>query len=524
MSSLQQPPQFQLEQQQGNHLRLRAESAAVIDIFVLEQDIVRVRVLPDGVAHGPRSWAIAPGQDDVAIDGRDRLDLSGFSLPPYVLAQDAGVLCVSTADVQLRVTLDGGRCSWSIRRDDAWHAVLEDRATQAYNFNWWDQRVYHYKARRSDEIYLGLGERAGTLNRAGQSYKMVNVDAMGYSARTTDPLYKHIPFYLTWQPQAALGFGLFYDTLADCTFDMGRELDNYHGLYRHFIADHGDLDYYFIASPHAPTDAVKRFTWLTGTPAWMPKSGLGYSGSTMSYTDAPDAQQQMNEFLDKCREHEILCDSFHLSSGYTSIGPKRYVFNWNHEKFPDIHGFTRHYADHGVALCANIKPCLLQDHPQFVEVLRRGLLIAARDGAPAWVQFWDEVGAYLDFTNPETIDWWKGQVKSALLDYGIAATWNDNNEFEIWNTEAVAHGFGAPFPAHQAKVLQTMLMMRASRDAQREHAPQQRPFLVSRSGGGGHASLCADLVGRQLHLVGDTALQHQDGAGPVVIGHLQYRS
>ncbi len=54
---------------------------------------------------------------------------------------------------------------------------------------------------------------------------MRNIDAMGYSVRTTDPLYKHIPFYVTWQPEAQTGFGLFYDTLADCRFDMRRELD-----------------------------------------------------------------------------------------------------------------------------------------------------------------------------------------------------------------------------------------------------------------------------------------------------------
>ena len=55
----------------------------------------------------------------------------------------------------------------------------------------------------------------------------------------------------------------------------------------------------------------------------------------MSYTDAPDAHRRMGEFVDKCREHDILCDSFHLSSGYTSIADKRYVFTWNAEKFPD---------------------------------------------------------------------------------------------------------------------------------------------------------------------------------------------
>lgn len=39
-------------------------------------------------------------------------------------------------------------------------------------------------------------------------------------------------------------------------------------------------------------------------------------------------------FIRLCEEHAIPCDSFQLSSGYTSINGKRYVFNWNYEKVP----------------------------------------------------------------------------------------------------------------------------------------------------------------------------------------------
>ncbi|MBI0329162.1 glycoside hydrolase family 31 protein [Burkholderia plantarii] len=482
MASLNNRPRFALATRSGAHLVLGSNGAARIEVFVLADDIVRVLVLPDGTLRAPRTWAIAPGLEDTAVEGRDRRDIDGFDATPYTVAELADRLVLETGSVRLTIEYDGGFCSWEVRRANAWHAVLKDRRTQAYNFGWWDSRVYHYVERERDELYVGLGERAGALNRAGQSYEMRNIDAMGYDARTTDPLYKHIPFYVTWRPGISTGYGLFYDTLADCRFDMGRELDNYHGHYRHFVAEHGDLDYYFIASPDTPLAAVRRFTWLTGRPAWTPKWGLGYSGSTMSYTDADNAQSRMAEFLEQCEAHDILCDSFHLSSGYTSIGPKRYVFNWNREKFPDIDGFVDGYLRSGVRLCANIKPCLLRDHPAFEEVERAGLLIRAADGTPAWVQFWDEVGAYLDFTNPAAYDWWKARVKSSLLAYGIAATWNDNNEYEIWTPNAIAQGFGTPFAACQAKPLQTLLMMRASRDAQREHAPGKRPFLVSRSG------------------------------------------
>ena len=482
--SMSKNPAFTLAENKNNHLMLRSPEGHVAHLFVLEQDMIRVMLLPKGELRFPRTWAIAPGAEDIAVDGRDRFDLSGFALPEFKLEQNADTLIISTASIRLTITLTGFYCLWETLVDDAWQTAASDRYTQAYNFAWWDDKVYHYLKREADEQYFGLGERAGDTNRMGQSYRMCNVDPMGYNARTTDPLYKHIPFYMTRKTSNKATFGLFYDTLADCTFNMGKELDNYHGHYRYFVADHGDLDYYFIAG-NTPADVTLRYTWLTGRPAFTPKWGMGYSGSTMTYTDAPNAQERMNEFLDGCRKHDILCDSFHLSSGYTSIGPKRYVFNWNNDKFPDPAGFVQTYLNDGVKLCANIKPCLLKDHPRFEEAKAEGLFVHDADGTPTQVQFWDETGAYLDFTNPKTYGWWKARVTDALLEYGVASTWNDNNEFEIWSDKPLVHGFGKPHRACEAKPLHTLLMIKASSEAQRAFAPKQRPFLISRSGAAG---------------------------------------
>ena len=472
---------FSFADRVGCRVVLKSAEGHVAHVSVLEEDILRIMVLPGGKLRFPRTWAVAPGLEDVPYEGRDRFDHSVFAMPDFELVQGVNEMRITTAVVRLTIALRGFFCRWEVRQGGRWQFAAADRNTQSYNFGWWDDGVYHYLKREADEMYFGLGERAGATNRAGQSYRMTNLDAMGYNARTSDPLYKHIPFYLTWKKETKVPFGLFYDTVSDCTFDLGRELDNYHGHYRYFRADHGDLDYYFIAGATL-ADVVRRYTWLTGRPAFTPKWGLGYSGSTMTYTDAPDAQERMNEFVLRCEENDILCDSFHLSSGYTSIGAKRYVFHWDRGKFPDPQGFVRHYLDHGIRLCANIKPCLLRDHPRFKEVSDKGLLVRDEDGQPTMVQFWDEVGAYLDFTNPETVTWWKAGVTKSLLEYGIAATWNDNNEFEIWNRNAWIEGFGEKRNAAEAKTLQTLLMMRASWEAQREFAPEKRPFLVTRAG------------------------------------------
>jgi alpha-glucosidase len=482
--SIAKPPVFRLAERDGPRLTLRSDRGAVVHIFVLEADIVRVFVLPAGAPVMPRTWSIAPGQEDVAQDGRDRFDLSGFAAPDYALDQSDDRLVVTTPALRLTVDLKGLFCRWEMAVGGGWRPIARDRPTQAYNFGWWDDKVAHYLTLREDERFFGLGERSGAMDRAGRRFRLSNTDAMGYSAATSDPLYKHIPFYITLAGEPAAAFGIFYDTLADCAFDFGMERSNYHGRYRSFTADDGDLDYYVIAGPQA-ADVVRRFTWLTGRPAFLPRWGLGYSGSTMSYTDAPDAQVRMTEFIEGCRRHDILCDSFHLSSGYTSIGARRYVFHWNREKFPDPAAFAADFRKAGVRLCANIKPCLLDDHPLFEEARARGLLIRDQAGEPYWVQFWDGLGAYLDFTNPETLDWWKAHVDRDLLSFGVEATWNDNNEFEIPSNDARASMFGDGAAAASAKPLQTLMMMRASRETQRAHAPDRRPFLVSRAGGAG---------------------------------------
>jgi len=483
-ASIAHPPRFALAAQEGPRVTLASDSGWTVEILVLEPDVIRVLHRPPGGLSGPRTWAIAPGAEDVPDEGRDRLDVSGFSQPPFELIQDDGRLTVATERLRLTVQLKGLTCRWEMAGPDGWTTIARDRPTQAYNFGWWGGGIRHYLARDPAEQYFGLGEKTGPLDRAGRRFRMNNVDAMGYDAERSDPLYKHIPFYITRDAATGLAFGLFYDTYADAEFDFGAERSNYHGLFRGFSATRGDLDYYVIAGP-AVADVTRRFTWLTGRPALLPRWALGYSGSTMSYTDAPDAQARMAEFIDRCREHDILCDSFHLSSGYTSIGPRRYVFHWNLGKFPDPAAFAASYRAAGLRLCANIKPCLLDDHPRFAEAKAKGLLICDAAGEPAWAQFWDGPGAYLDFTNPDAQAWWREHVTADLLDLGIEATWNDNNEFEVTSPHALAAMFGAPAPAIETKPLQTLLMLRASRQAQQAHAPHRRPFLVSRAGAAG---------------------------------------
>ena len=478
-ATLSAPPVFGLAERARGHVTLTADTGAVAHLFVLEEDVVRLLLLPDGTIKDPPSWAIAPGAEDIEEPGRDRLSIDGFTCPDFTIDEADGVLRIETARIRLEIVLAGFHCTWSQRQDDGWRLMAADRPTQSYDFGWWDGKVRHYVARRPGERYFGLGECAGAMDRAGRRLRLLGLDPMGYDAELSDPLYKSIPYILVADGEGAC-HGAFYDTMAEASFDFGREHDNYHVPYRYMMAESGDLDLYMIAGPDAAA-VTRRLTWLTGRPALMPRWAIGYSGSTMTYTDAPDAQARMAEFVERLEEHDIGCTSFHLSSGYTSIGDKRYVFHWNRDKFPDPAAFVRSYRDAGIELVPNIKPALLRDHPHFAEAEAAGLFVTDKAGGTIEGQYWDDLCAYLDFTNPDTAAWWRANVTSALLDHGMRSTWNDNNEYGVWDPNARFAFWGQPRPATEARPLQALLMSRASRAAQIAHDPDRRPYLVTRS-------------------------------------------
>ncbi|MBD1382542.1 glycoside hydrolase family 31 protein [Metabacillus arenae] len=451
-----------------------------ITVYVLEDDLFRVYLREKELLS--KTWMVAPGMEDVPYEGREKTDFSPFSLPTYHITEEDHSCSIETEKIKVTIDLTKLVLFWYYKKDDKWILIANDRKTQSYNM---DSRlgegIYHYMERHPDEQYFGLGEKAGNVNKYGKRFRMVSYDAMGYDAEFTDPLYKHVPYYLTRNVNTNISYGIFYDSMSSSVFDMGLELDNYHGHYRYFQSDEGDLDYYFFVGPTIEK-VVKRVSWLTGKTILPPKWSLGYSGSTMSYTDAPNAQDKLEEFMERTEKEDILCDSFQLSSGYTSIGDKRYVFNWNTQKVPDPQGLMENFHKHGIKVCANIKPCLLIDHPAYQELHARSMFIQNGAGGSEVSQFWDDLGSYLDFSNQETFTWWKDRVKDSLLKYGIDSTWNDNNEFEVWNKEAVCHGFGTKAPFERFRALQPLLMMKASYEAQKEYDPESRPFLISRSG------------------------------------------
>lgn len=483
----------------GSRVNYRCDDT-ISQIDFVSDSCVRVAVYKDRQTLLP-TFSIDPDNADY-VSGRERLSVDGFNLfEPERTGEDY----VLSHGVTL--SIDQNNFLLTFKKDG--NVIFEDRKPLAYNIDGeFGDKLYHYISRERGEKIYGLGDKSGKLNKAGNSYRIDTADSMGFDAEKTDPLYKHIPFYICKNSVGT--YGIFYDTSCVSAVDLGREINNYYEPFKFFETEDNCIVYYaFFGSA---LSVLRQFASLCGKQAFPPKWSFDYCASTMAYTDAENSEEQMYGFLDKLNETGLNCTGFYLSSGYTSIGNQRCVFNWNYDKFPNPKRFADRFNERGIHLIPNIKPAFLNTHPMYNKLAEKGYFVKNKDGSPFVTQFWDGIGSYIDFTNKDAFDFWNSQVKEKLLDYGIPATWNDNNEFDIRDDEAVAVGFGdGEVRAKDIRSVLTYLMVKSSYTAQTKEHPDERPFLSTRSGGIGVRRMAQTWSGDNYTSFNDLKYCHNIG-------------
>jgi alpha-glucosidase len=134
-------------------------------------------------------------------------------------------------------------------------------------------------------------------------------------------------------------------------------------------------------------------------------------------------------------------------------------------------------------LVANIKPCLLDDHPAYASLKSQQAFVAHTNSQqPVLEPFWDGMGSHLDFTRDTAVNWWKAQLKAQILDQGIEVGWNDNNEYALQAEDAYSQAWGANLPIHRSRPLHALLMTRATFEAQSTGSDSAQNFTVTRAG------------------------------------------
>ncbi len=453
--------------------------------------ILRVSLLRSDVELFP-TYTVCP-DGNCPREGRDKLSLEGFTMAapkvteiPCSHPEGKGQtfrFVTEVAEVELNTF------NFGLKVSNANGLLFKDRDYISLNLGHELGRgSTHFITRDADERIFGLGDKTGNVNKNKMSFKLAAGDAMGFDAASSDPLYKQLPFYICENLNGA--YGIYYDTYSNGEISFGKEINNYYDPFKSFKCNEENLVYYVIFG-NIP-EIVRRFSEICGPILFPPKWTFKYCGSTMAYTDAPDADRQLRNFIDTCEKHGISPGGFYLSSGYTQIGEKRYVFHWNRDKVPSPEGLAAYFKDAGVEFLPNVKPAFLTDHPLYKKIAEKGWFLHYKDGTPAIFPFWSGYGSYLDFTDPGAYDFWRDSVKNELVDRGYKNIWNDNNEYDVCDEDVYAYGFGNPVKAKDIRPLFSLLMTMASLEAQDKSV---RTYSVSRCGIGGLQRIAATWTG-----------------------------
>jgi alpha-glucosidase len=454
----------------------------------IHEGTVRLLYLEPGQAP-PRSWVVA--------------EVAGPAPEVTLVGTEAGAMvCLGGLRVEVR------RASCRLRvRDLQGAVILEDPA----GGGWFrrpgtlggaeTQVVGATRYAEPDEVFYGLGEKTGSLNRRGHSYDFWNTDTPGY-APDADPLYQSIPFLLGLR--GATAWGLFTDNAHRLRVDVARADPEAVTV----TAAGGAVDQYLIAGPRLP-DVLERYTRLTGRPFLPPRWALGFHQSRWGYSSAEELLDIANELRARHLPADAVWLDIDYLDGYRS-------WTWDPVSFPDPAGLAASLEALGFALTVIIDPALKLDPgwPVYQAGLEGGHYIAGLDGQPFVGEVWPGAAVYPDFTRAATRQWW-GTLVPAVTDAGVRGLWLDMNEpanfdeAHAWTLpEALpVDGDGVPTTMAEAHNVYALTEARATWEGMLAARPDRRPFLLTRAGFAGIQRWAAVWTGDANSDLGSLAVQ-----------------
>ena len=370
---------------------------AIIEITALRDDVVRIRVGPNGQLAEDASWAVLPASRTatVGITAASDADSVGFTTKLLRVEVERKTSRVVVKDIQ-----------GNVLHEDApgWPAEFHDGAFRIY------------KRMPDDEHYFGLGDKVGPLDRREQAFTLWNTDAFGFQ-ESTDPIYKSIPFFLSVRGPRATG--VFFDNTWRSSFDFGK---SQHGVYS-YGAEGGAIDYYILYGPDAK-HVLGSYAWLTGPTPLPPLWALGYQQSRYSY----ETEARVREIAAKLRAARIPSDAIYLDIDYQennrpfTVDPQRFPH------FPQMLDDLQKQGFHVVAITdLHIAKLPNAGYAPYDSGTAGDHFVKNPDGSIYVGPVWPGPSVFPEFTRQATREWW-GTLYQNFVSQGVAGFWNDMNE------------------------------------------------------------------------------------------------
>lgn len=436
---------------------------AEMRVSALSPEIIRIRIAKEGTFEGDCSYAVVMTPSEGANINVD---------------WDDEKVNLSTSALRLTFHRKNGRLTVT---DESNFALLKSGGN-GIGFAG-ENPVMEFEAEPS-EMFLGLGEKTGGLNKRGKKWTMWNTD-IPYMP-WTDPIYQSIPFVVTMR--SGKFFGAFFDNTFKSYFDICKS-NPY--LWK-WEAEGGEINLYLIAGPTLK-DVTKRFYQLVGGIPMPPRWALGYHQSKYSYK----SDAEVCRVARSLRDLEIPCDVIHLDIHYMR-GYRDFTFD--PKRFPNPVQLAQSLRRDGFRLICILDPGVKKDDSWEVwqDGVKKDVFCKYDKGGIVIKYCWPKKAGWPDFGKESVREWW-GEKVNFYTDNGIAGLWNDMNEPSMWNGALYAFDMVVPTGIYQGKgMMHTnfdrlephqrcrnvygMLEDKATREGLLKAKPDERPFVITRSG------------------------------------------
>ena len=441
-----------------------------VRIAAFREGVIRVRVAPDGHFVKDLSWAVIEAPE-----------------PPAVQIQES----------RSEVLLGAGRIRVKVQKspllisflDAAGNVLLADEPSLP--MSWDAPRVRMWKQMPEDEVYVGLGDKPGPMDRRNRAFTLWNTDAYGWQ-ESTDPIYKAIPFFIGLRK--GLSYGLFFDNTYRTNFDFGIGAPGTLSI----GAERGELNYYFFAGPE-PKKILEEFTALVGRTPLPPYWSLGYQQCRYSYY--PEAR--VREIAKTLREKKIPADVIYLDIDYQD-GYR--PFTINRQYFPTFEQMIKDLRAEGFHTIA-ITDLHVARYPDkgyapYDSGVKSDVFVKNPDGSVYVGEVWPGPSVFPDFTLTRARDWW-GSLYKDFVGMGIAGFWNDMNEPAVFLRADKTMPLDTVHRLDDGSTLDHraihnvfgMENVRATYDGLRKLQLNERPFVLTRAAYAGAQRYAATWTG-----------------------------
>ena len=449
-----------------------------LEVKFLASDLVRISWSPgkEPIPYGIAKAEWPPVQVDL-VQNVVGWQLTSDQLSVH-LSEDGGIKFTDPGGVNMRSDLPPERsdplfpASGSLHQESSW--TLRTRM-------------------EPESAIFGLGLRASPLNLRGRSYRMWNTDPPGGYRPGVDPLYLCIPVYLA--VHHAGSYLVFFENSFPAIFsfpkgDPPQPANSPAGTSLNEVDvsfGGGMLRYYFIPGP--PARALERYSQLTGRAPIPPRWALGYHQSRWGYQSEVD----IREVADRFKRHRLPLSAIHLDIDYMH-GYR--VFTVDPDRFPNLSSLAEDLAQQDIRLVTILDPGVKLDpgYALYRDGLEKNAFCSLSDQETLHALVWPGWSVFPDFTNPKVREWWGSQY-SRLLSQGVAGIWHDMNEpasFAAWGDftlpSPTLHDLEGRGGTHlEAHNLYGLLMDKAGYEGFGKFMPENRPWLLTRSGWAGVA-------------------------------------